>query len=123
VNEAAGEGHLVQQGADLARVIDIVRRQRSRDDLTGVGVDANMRLPPGSACLRAVFPDLPFTGGAELQPDRITQPRTALEAAKLLAPFHGNRQILACTSTSPDLLSAAVAAETSREAGQAGSSP
>jgi len=37
-----GSRHLVQQGADLSAIIDVLRRQRCRDDLAGFGVHADV---------------------------------------------------------------------------------
>jgi len=34
---------LVEQGADLGTVVDVVRGQRRRDDLPGVGVQADVQ--------------------------------------------------------------------------------
>jgi hypothetical protein len=41
-------GHLIEQWPDLRALIDIIRRQLRRNDLAGVGVNANMELPPGA---------------------------------------------------------------------------
>jgi hypothetical protein len=53
--------YLVEQGTDPGRIIDIVCGQFRGDDLAGIGVHADMQLPPGSACLGAVFLDQPFS--------------------------------------------------------------
>jgi hypothetical protein len=42
-------GHLRKQATDLRAVIDILAGQPGGDDLSGVGVDANMELSPGPA--------------------------------------------------------------------------
>ena len=36
--------HLVEQGADPGTVVDLLRSQRRRDDLPGVGVQADVQL-------------------------------------------------------------------------------
>ena len=38
--------HLVEQGAGLRAVVDLLHRQRRRDDLAGVGVYADVQLIP-----------------------------------------------------------------------------
>src|SRR3954463_8978916 len=58
--------HLVQQGTDLGAIIDVVGGQRGRDDLAGVGIPAEVELPPGSARLRAVLLDQPLARPAQL---------------------------------------------------------
>ena len=57
--------HLVEQGADLQAVIDILRGQRGRDDLPGAGIQVAAQLAPGPARLGALlstghFPPLAF---------------------------------------------------------------
>src|SRR5271170_6160884 len=47
--------HLVEQRPDLRAVIDIRIGQLDRNDLTGVGVHADMQFPPGPARPRAVL--------------------------------------------------------------------
>src|SRR5271155_4272771 len=64
-----GEGndrppHLVEQSADLRAIIDIMSGQLDRNDLTGVGVHANMQLPPGPARPCAVLLDQPLAVAA-----------------------------------------------------------
>jgi hypothetical protein len=51
---------LVQQGADLRAVIHVVGGQRGRDDLAGVGIPAEVELPPGPARAGAVLLDQPL---------------------------------------------------------------
>jgi len=69
VSAVAGEGghrsrHLIEQGADLGAVVDLLRCQRRRDDLPGVGIQADVQLAPGPARLGAMLLDqpLPFAG-------------------------------------------------------------
>ncbi len=74
----AGEGRhgsrdLVEQGADLGAVVHLLAGQRRRDDLPGVGVQADVRLAPGPACFRAVFLDQPLARAAELQAGAVHQ--------------------------------------------------
>jgi len=47
--------HLVEQGANLAGVTDIVHRHCGEDDLPRVGVHAGMQLPAGSGALLQFF--------------------------------------------------------------------
>jgi hypothetical protein len=61
-------GDLVEQRSDLRGIIDIVRRQLRRHDLVGIGVQADVQLPPGAAFLGAVFLHQPFARAMKLQP-------------------------------------------------------
>src|SRR5271155_2803934 len=56
--------HLVEERPDLRAVIDIWIGQLDCNDLTGVGVHANMQLPPGPARPCAVLLDQPLAGAA-----------------------------------------------------------
>ncbi len=49
---------------DLGAVVDVLGRQRRRDDLAGVGVHANVRLAPRPARLGAVLLDQPLARAA-----------------------------------------------------------
>jgi len=56
----AGErGHracdLIEQGADLGAVVDLLGCERGSDDLAAAGIQANVQLPPGPARLGALF--------------------------------------------------------------------
>ncbi len=60
VSAVAGErGHcardLVEQGADLGAVIDLLGCERRGDDLARLGIQADVQLPPGPARLGAVL--------------------------------------------------------------------
>jgi len=62
VSAIAGEGserttNLVEKYAGLRAVVDLSRRQLDRNDLTAVGIDANMQLAPGSTPRGAVLLD------------------------------------------------------------------
>jgi hypothetical protein len=59
--------HLVEQGANLGAVIDVVGGQRRRDNLAAVGIHADVQLPPGPARFGAVFLQQPLARAAELQ--------------------------------------------------------
>lgn len=62
-----GFTHLAQQRFDVSGVVHIPGREIETDDLTSVGVEADMQLRPGSAPCRAVLFDLPFRSTAEPQ--------------------------------------------------------
>ena len=59
--------HLVDQGADLEGVVDLLPGQRRGDDLAGVGVQADVQRPSGPARLGAVFLDQPLARAAQLE--------------------------------------------------------
>jgi hypothetical protein len=66
----AGEGRdrtgdLVEQRTDLRAIIDIWGSQFGGDDFAGVGVNAEVQLPPGPARPRAMLLDQPFAGTAQ----------------------------------------------------------
>jgi hypothetical protein len=48
-------------------LVDFLPGHLDGDDLTGIGIDANMQLAPRSAAGRTVLFDQPFAGSAELQ--------------------------------------------------------
>src|SRR5829696_8301912 len=54
---------LVEQGANLRAVIDIVGRQRRRDDPARVGIHPDVHLAPGPAPSRAMLLDRNYPGG------------------------------------------------------------
>jgi hypothetical protein len=56
--------HLVEQRADQRGILDIARRHCGGDDLFHVGGHGNMGLPPGTACIHAVFLDQVHRWGA-----------------------------------------------------------
>jgi len=64
---------LIEQGANLGAVVDLLCRQHRRDDLPGVGIQADVQLPPGPARLGAVFLDQPLARAAELQAGAVHQ--------------------------------------------------
>ena len=57
--------NLLKQGTDLRAVIGILAGQLGGDDLSRVGVDADMELPPGPTRLGGVLLDQPLTLSAE----------------------------------------------------------
>ncbi len=52
--------HLIEQGADLGRIVDVAGGQRGRRNLPGVGVHGNVQLAPRPPCFRAVLLEQPF---------------------------------------------------------------
>jgi hypothetical protein len=64
---------LVQQRADLRGIVDVVRRQRSGEDIASVGFYADMQLAPRPAGFNAVLLDQPFTRAAQPQPGAVDQ--------------------------------------------------
>src|SRR3954469_8041618 len=64
---------LVEQGANLGTVIDIVGRQRRRNDPARVSIDAEVHLAPGPARSRAMLLDQPLASAAELQARAVYQ--------------------------------------------------
>ena len=65
--------YLIEQGADLGRVIDIAGGQRRGRDPSGIDVYDDVQLAPRPSGLRAVLPKQPFGGAAELQPRAVDQ--------------------------------------------------
>jgi hypothetical protein len=59
---------LIEQGADLGAVVHLLGGQRHRDDLPGVGIQADVQLAPGPARLGTMLLNQPLAGPAELQP-------------------------------------------------------
>ena len=66
-------GNLLQQGTDLRAVIDIVAGQLGGDDLSSVGVHADVELSPRPTRPRGMLLDEPLTGTAELEPGAVHQ--------------------------------------------------
>src|SRR4051812_3427498 len=64
---------LVQQGADLGGVVLVAVGQRGGHDPAGLGVHAEMELPPRPAPLGAVLLDQPLARAGELQPRAVDQ--------------------------------------------------
>src|SRR5215212_7662675 len=64
---------LVEQGANLRAVIDIVGRQRRRDDPARVSIYANVELFPGPAPSRAMLLDQPLARPADLEARAVHQ--------------------------------------------------
>src|SRR3954453_17252192 len=64
---------LVEQGADLRAVIDIVGRQLRRDDPARISIHTDVELAPGPAHPRAMLLDQPLPGPAELQARAVHQ--------------------------------------------------
>src|SRR3954451_18476427 len=79
---------LVEQGANLRAVIDIVGRQLRRNDPAGVSIHADVHLPPGSAPSRAMLLDQPLPGSAELQTRAVHQQMNGLRIAARPRPRH-----------------------------------
>jgi hypothetical protein len=61
-------GNLPQQGTDLRAIIHILAGQLGGDDLSGIGVHADMELSLGPTRPCAMLFDQPLTGTAELGP-------------------------------------------------------
>ena len=66
-------GNLLEQGADLRAVIDILAGQLGGDDLSRVGIDADMELSPGRTRPGGMLLDEPLTGTVELEPRAVHQ--------------------------------------------------
>src|SRR5829696_7922091 len=64
---------LVEQGANLRPVINIVARQRRRDDPARVSIYANVELFPGPAPSRAMLLDQPLARPTQLQARAVHQ--------------------------------------------------
>src|SRR4051795_10956429 len=64
---------LVQQGADLGGVVFVAVGQGGGHDPAGLGVHAEMELPPRPAPLGAVLLDQPLARAVELQPRAVDQ--------------------------------------------------
>src|SRR5208282_2835638 len=58
---------LLQQWLDIRSVVDFLVGQVKGDDLTIVGVDANMKFAPGPALRGSVFFEQPFARSTKLQ--------------------------------------------------------
>jgi hypothetical protein len=66
--------YLIEQRANLRRIVDVAVRQRRPDDLPTVGVRSDVALALGPPCLGAVPLKQPFARAAQLQP-RAVHPR------------------------------------------------
>ena len=66
-------GNLLKQATDLRAIIDILSGQLGGDDLSRVGVHANMELSPGPTRPCGMLLDEPLTGTAELEPCAVHQ--------------------------------------------------
>ena len=66
-------GNLLKQRTDPRAVIGILAGQLGGDDLSSVGVHADMELPPGPTRPCGVLLDEPLTGTAELEPGAVHQ--------------------------------------------------
>ena len=72
ISAVGGErGHhardLVEQGADLGAVADLLGRERGGDDLAALGIQADMQFSPGPARLGAVLFQQPLARAAQAQ--------------------------------------------------------
>src|SRR5438132_14272804 len=65
--------NLLQQGTNLRAVIDILAGQLGGDDLSSVGVHAEMELSPGPTCPCGMLLDEPLTRTAKLEPCAVHQ--------------------------------------------------
>src|SRR5438876_11642904 len=65
--------NLLQQGTDLRAVIDILAGQLGGNNLSRVGVHADMKLSPAPTRPCGVLLDEPLTGTAELEPCAVDQ--------------------------------------------------
>ena len=66
-------GDLVEQGADLAGVINVAVGQDGSDDPADHRVEADMRLAPRTPLAGTVLLDQPITWAAQLQPGTVDQ--------------------------------------------------
>src|SRR3954454_25383454 len=64
---------LVQQGADLGGVVFVALGQGGGHDPAGLGVPAEMELPPSPAPRGAMLLDQPLARAVELQPRAVDQ--------------------------------------------------
>ena len=74
--------YLIEQGANLRGIVDVVGGQRGRLDLPGVGVHGDVQLAPGPPCLGSVLLEQPFAGAAEFQPGAVDQQCTGPEPGR-----------------------------------------
>ena len=68
-----GSRNLIEQGANLRTVVDLLCGQRSRDNLAGVGVQTNVQFAPGPARPGAMFLDQPLACTTEFQARAVHQ--------------------------------------------------
>jgi hypothetical protein len=58
---------MAEQRADLSGVIHILGGERRSDDLAGLGIEADVQLPPRPACVGAVPLDQPLALAIDLE--------------------------------------------------------
>src|SRR3954466_1919064 len=68
-----GPRHSVEQGTGQGAVVHLVRGQRGGGDPAGVGVHADVRLPPRPPCAGAVLLEQPLARAAQLQARAVHQ--------------------------------------------------
>ena len=83
--------HLVEQGANLGAIIGILVGQHRRDDLAGVGIHAEVQLPPGPARAGAVLLDQPLARATQLQARAVHQQVHGFAVAARSWPRHLQR--------------------------------
>ncbi len=72
-----GSVDLIEQGAGLGAIVDLFGRERGSDDLPGVGVYAQVQLPPRPARAGAVSLDWHGTAWMPVTSTGMTAKRTA----------------------------------------------
>jgi hypothetical protein len=83
--------HLVEQGANLGAVIDVVGGQRHGDNLAILGIHADVQLAPGPACFGAVLLQQPLARAAKLQAGAVHQQVDSLALLARSWPWHLQR--------------------------------
>jgi hypothetical protein len=78
--------HLVEQGANLKLVIDVVGGQRRRDNLASLGVYADVQLPPGPTRFGAMLLQQPLACAMSTRP--------AGPPAGFMQQRHANRHLV-----------------------------
>ncbi len=66
-DRAQRAGELIEQGANLSRVVDLFAGQHHSDNLTGIGIHTKVQLPPRPIPPGAMLLDQPLARTAQLQ--------------------------------------------------------
>src|SRR3954462_7578777 len=82
---------LVEQGTDLRAIIGILVGQHRRDDPPGVGIHADVELPPGPARAGAVLLNQPLAHATQLQARAVHQQVHGFAVAARSWPRHLQR--------------------------------
>jgi len=86
-----GPWHLIEQGANLGAIVDLLRGQRCCDDLPVVGIQADVQLAPGPARLGTMFLDQPLARATQAQAGAVHQQVQRLAVTTRLWPWHRQR--------------------------------